>query len=119
MTACKEKEVAWAIFSDLYGIWYPSVRHEWYEKDHDNVTEEEFQKLVSDFDKKLGGYEEIWFYYNPGRFHSLYQRLLAEIIVRRIYRARYSMHRFGGRRKEEDSSILCTRHQWPGPLFRD
>jgi hypothetical protein len=78
MTACKEKEVAWAIFSDLYGVWFPNVKHEWYEKTPDHVNKEEFQQLVSDFDKKLANYDEIWFYYNPGRFHPLYDRLLAE-----------------------------------------
>jgi len=82
MRVCKEKEVAWGIFSDLYGIRFPTVKHEWYEKSPDHVTEEEFQKLVSDFDRKLGDYEEIWFYHNPSRFHSLYHRLLAESKLR-------------------------------------
>lgn len=27
---------------------------------------------------KLCGYEQILFYYNPGRFHQLYRRLLEE-----------------------------------------
>src|SRR5215469_18271872 len=38
MRRCKDKRVAWAIFSDKYGVWFPEVRHEWYEKDPDTVT---------------------------------------------------------------------------------
>lgn len=78
MSKCKEKKVEWAIFSDLYGVWFPNVEREWYEKDPDEVTEEEFRKLLEDFDEKLATYDEIWFYHNPGRFHPLYQRLLRE-----------------------------------------
>lgn len=78
MSKCKEKKVNWAIFSDLYGIWFPDIEHEWYEKDPDTVTEQEFRKLVNDFDQKLQNYDEIWFYYNPGRFHPLYKRLLQD-----------------------------------------
>jgi hypothetical protein len=78
MKTCGEKKVNWAIFSDLYGIWFPDVRHEWYEKDPSRVTEEEFKELVMDFDQKLEKYEEIWFYYSPTWFHSLYRRLLDE-----------------------------------------
>jgi len=36
------------------------------------------KKLVGDFDSKLAGYTEICFYYNPGRFHALYRRLLEQ-----------------------------------------
>ncbi len=59
-------------------VWFPDIEHEWYEKDPGTVTEKEFKDLVNDFDKKLKGYKEIWFYYNPGRFHPLYKRLLKE-----------------------------------------
>jgi len=78
MSKCKEKKVNWAIFSDLYGVWLPNIKYEWYEKDPDTVTEQEFRNLVNDFDQKLKDYDEIWFYYNPGRFHPLYKRLLQE-----------------------------------------
>ena len=50
---CKEKQVKWAIFSDLYGVWFPNVKHKWYEKDPDTVKEHEFKKLLEDFEKKL------------------------------------------------------------------
>ena len=78
MSKCKEKKVNWAIFSDLYGVWFPTIEHEWYEKNPDTVTNQGFRNLVNDFDQKLQNYEEIWFYYNPGRFHPLYERLLQE-----------------------------------------
>ncbi len=78
MRKCSEKNVNWAIFSDLYGVWFPNVRREWYEKSPDTVTEQEFRVLINDFDDRLKQYDEIWFYHNPGRFHPLYKRLLQE-----------------------------------------
>lgn len=69
MNKCKETHVNWAIFSDLYGVWFPDIEHKWYEKDPNTVTEKEFYQLLDDFNRKLQRYEEIWFYYNPGRFH--------------------------------------------------
>jgi len=78
MKKCKDQGVTWAIFSDLYGVYFPSDRHSWYEMPPDKVNEEEFKRLVWDFDKKLKGYHEIWFYHHPARFHRLYRRLLKE-----------------------------------------
>jgi len=82
MNKCKEKEVRWAVFSSKYGVWFPHEKHEWYEKDPDTVTEQEFKNLVRDFEEKLGNYDEIYLYHNPGRFHPLYRRLLKEIEVK-------------------------------------
>jgi hypothetical protein len=82
---CKDKQVKWAIFSDLYGVWFPDVRHQWYEKNPDKVTEEEFNHLLWDFEEKLTGYEEIWFYHNPGRFHKLYKRLVVTTKLTNIH----------------------------------
>lgn len=76
MRECKAKSVRWAIFSDLYGIWFPEDKHFWYEKKPDSVSECEFRALVADFDKKLNDYQEIFFYRNPGRFHRLYKRVI-------------------------------------------
>ena len=81
MSKCKERGVQWAILSDRYGIWFPEKKNEWYEKDPNTVTEREFRELVSDFEQKLGNYDEVYFYHNPGRFHSLYRRLLREAKV--------------------------------------
>ena len=76
MAKCNQRAVRWAIFSDLYGVWFPEVRHAWYEKDPDTVSGIEFWALLRDFDEKLTSYSEIYFYYNPGRFHPLYGCLL-------------------------------------------
>lgn len=81
MTTCKKRGVKWAIFSDHYGVWFVHEQHEWYGNDvgdPNKVTEQKFNSLVDDFDQKLQNYDEIWFYYNPGRFHPLYKRLLQE-----------------------------------------
>jgi len=82
MKRCKDKKVQWAIFSDKYGVWFPHVMHEWYEKSPDTVSEYEFKILVRDFEEKLGKYDEINFYHNPGRFHRLYRRLLEDVKVK-------------------------------------
>ena len=79
---CKRMGVAWAIFSDLYGIWFPDEKHQWYNKHPDRVSEEEFSYLVRDFEEKLSNYDEIYFYHNPGRFHPLYRRLLNEVGIK-------------------------------------
>ena len=76
MNRCMSEGVQWAIFSDLYGVWFPDVEHEWYEKDPDCITDFEFDVLLRDFETKLRGYDEVWFYHNPGRFNPLYKRLI-------------------------------------------
>lgn len=76
MRRCKEQNVSWAIFSDLYGIWFPSVRHKWYEKSPDTVTQTEFARLLKTFDQRLRPYKQIVFYSHPARFHRLYKELL-------------------------------------------
>jgi hypothetical protein len=73
---CKNKKVSWAIFSDKYGVWFPDSLHEWYEKNPNKVTKAELDQLVSEFNKSLDQFDEICFYYNPGRFHRLYKKLL-------------------------------------------
>jgi hypothetical protein len=78
MRKCIEEKVHWAIFSDLYGIWYPDIEHGWYEKDPDTITDQEFANLVSDFNQKLQHYDEVWFFYDPDRFHPIYEKLLQQ-----------------------------------------
>jgi len=75
---CKNKKVHWAIFSDKYGVWFPYENREWYEKAPGTVSEREFKVLVKNFEEKLQGYDEIYFYYNPRRFHPLYKKILKE-----------------------------------------
>ncbi len=76
---CKEKGVEWAIFSDKYGIVFPDDEIAWYDKHPSKVKQEEFKFLVNNFIERLSGYDEIWFYYNPGRFHEVYRRLIEEV----------------------------------------
>ncbi|MGC8657118.1 MAG: hypothetical protein ACP5UL_05180 [Thermoplasmata archaeon] len=76
MKTCKEKNVEWAVFSDKYGVIFPQQKIEWYNKHPDSVTENEFKELLDNFNKNLKDYDEVWFYYNPGRFHNLYYRLI-------------------------------------------
>lgn len=79
MQTCRQKAVKWAIFSDLYGVWFSEERHAWYEKSPDSVTESEFKALLANFDGRLAAYDEICFYRpSPIYFHSLYRRLLQE-----------------------------------------
>lgn len=82
MRTCKQRSVNWAVLSDKYGVCFPDVRHEWYEKHPNTVTEDEYRELLKDFDLKLRDYHEIYFYHNPGRFHALYQRILTETRLR-------------------------------------
>ena len=82
MNSCKSKKVNWAIFSDKYGVWLYPIRHTWYEKNPDKITNEEFNNLLKEFDKSLKSYEEIFFYYNPGRFHRLYRRIISKSKLR-------------------------------------
>jgi hypothetical protein len=82
MTRCKREGVEWAIFSDLYGVWFPYEKNGWYEKHPSRVSDAEFRVLLSDSDAKLSRYDEIWFYYHPARLHRLYRRLLEESALR-------------------------------------
>lgn len=77
---CKDNKVDWAIFSDKYGVVVPWAKIEWYDKHPDKVmaNEKEFQLLLENFIQRLSDYDEVWFYYNPGRFHQLYRKLLDE-----------------------------------------
>ena len=82
MKQCKQQRVQWAIFSDLYGVWFPDRKHRWYEKAPDSVSEAEFSDLVKDFESRLAKYTEIRFYYHPARFHRLYRRLIRQTRLR-------------------------------------
>ena len=73
-----DENVRWAIFSDLYGVWFPDVTHHWYEKDPETVSNEEYCVLLADFDRQLAAYTDIVFYHNPSRFHPLYARILRD-----------------------------------------
>ncbi|MHC5053103.1 MAG: hypothetical protein ACYTKD_00120 [Planctomycetota bacterium] len=80
--ACRYAGVAWAVLSDMYGVWFPGERREWYEKAPEDVTEPELRALVEDFDATLAGFDRILFYYEPGRLHPLYRRIVEATALR-------------------------------------
>lgn len=83
MQTCKQKGVRWAIFSDLYGVWFSEEKHAWYEKSPYDVSEMEFKVLLDSFNSRLSEFDEICFYRpSPVYFHSLYRRLLQETRLR-------------------------------------
>lgn len=73
---CKIKNQNWAILSDRYGIWFPHEKHAWYDIHPRSINGKQLDKLVLNFNKNLSLYDEIWYYYNPAKFHILYRKLL-------------------------------------------
>lgn len=82
--------VTWAIFSDNYRIWRSSDKHEWYEKDPDKVTNDEFAELLKNFDKSLENFDEIFFYRNRGRFHNLYKKIASQKQIKKEDKINFS-----------------------------
>ena len=80
MKRCIEMNVDWAIFSDKHGFVFPDDRIQWYEKHPDTVTETEKTLLFARASDVLRLYDIAYFYYNPGRFHPLYEEFLEEMI---------------------------------------
>ncbi|PWB53898.1 MAG: hypothetical protein C3F13_08310 [Anaerolineales bacterium] len=78
VSRCKQCHANWAIFSDKYGIVLPSDVIPWYDMSPSAVTENEYQVLLKNFGEKLIGYDEIWFYHLPTRFHRLYKKLVQD-----------------------------------------
>jgi hypothetical protein len=76
MKACKSLGVNWAILSDNYGVFFPYEKHLYYEKPPTTVTPEEEQAIVMQFNERLAGYKEIWFYIRPATFHPFYEHVL-------------------------------------------
>jgi hypothetical protein len=76
VSACKSVGAAWAILSDHYGVFSPDETHPYYEKPPAAVTPEEEAILINQLNKRLEGFDEIWFYVRPAAFHPLYERIL-------------------------------------------
>ncbi len=74
---CKQRKVDWAIFSDLYGLWFPNKKHEWYEMPPDFVTADDLILLLKDFLKRTKRYDIIYFYH-PAKWplHPVYQKVI-------------------------------------------
>jgi hypothetical protein len=88
MEKCKELDVRWAIFSDLYGVWFSEEKHEWYEKDPNEIVKgqeikdpEKFKELLNESEKRLKSFDIVCFYGNHKSryFHPLYRRLIDEL----------------------------------------
>lgn len=76
MKRCIEKKVRWAILSDNYGIFFSYEKHGWYAKPPDTVSPEEEQKILRDFDEKLGSFDTIYFFIRPDSYHPFYDHIL-------------------------------------------
>ncbi len=75
---CRLVKAEWAIFSDEFGVVFPDMKIPWYNTPPGNVSEEKYQLLLKNFVADLSRYDVVWFYYNPGRFHPLYHRLVQD-----------------------------------------
>ena len=76
MDVCKSYPVDWAILSDKYGVFFPNEKHEYYEKPPASVTIEEEAVIITQFNERLAGYNEIWFNVRAETFHPFYERVL-------------------------------------------
>jgi len=76
MNACKSRGADWAILSDNYGVFFPNEKHAYYEKPPASITPEEEAVIIAQFNERLAGYDEIWFYVRPATFHPFYERVL-------------------------------------------
>lgn len=73
---CRNRGLAWAIFSDKYGVVFPDEQIAWYSKPPAEVTEEEFETLLQSFNTRLAGYDEIFFLHRQGETHPLFERVV-------------------------------------------
>jgi hypothetical protein len=76
---CEKAAVEWAIFSDKHGFVFPNDKISWYEKHPSTVTKNqaELHQLLDNAYHQLKNHELGFFYYNPGRFHHLYELLIS------------------------------------------
>ena len=74
---CKLRNVKWAIFSDQFGVVFPTDKIPWYDKSPDSVTEEDREALFRDTLNKIKGYQ-VWFY-RLFHFHHFYRDLLDDL----------------------------------------
>lgn len=81
MQKCQEKNVNWAVLSDLYGVYLSNECHAWYEKHPDTVTPQQEEIVIEDFNNKLDSYDEIYFFVRPESFHPFYERILKKTVL--------------------------------------
>ena len=76
---CKLYNLAWAVFSDYYGLVFENEKIKWYDKSPDYVTSEEYQRLLDITLIKLTDYDEVVFYYKLDTYHVLYRNLVNDL----------------------------------------
>ena len=81
MERCQEKNVSWAVLSDLYGVYLSSECRVWYEKHPATVTPQEEEIVIEDFNNKLDSYDEIYFFVRLESFHHFYERILKKTVL--------------------------------------
>ena len=79
MRRCIKTGVEWAIFSDKHAFVFPDDRIPWYEKHPNTLTYIEKKRLFDDAFEFLKDYNLAYFYYNPGRLHPFYRKLINEM----------------------------------------
>jgi hypothetical protein len=78
---CKKMKVNWGILSDKYGIVFPNKRIKWYELSPSFLLKHkaESRKLIEKLQQQLKGFDKIFFYHNPGRFHPFYRYVIKKL----------------------------------------
>ena len=76
---CKLYNLAWAVFSDYYGLVFENEKIKWYDKSPDYVTSEEYQRLLDITLIKLTDYDEVVFYYKLDTYHIIYRNLVNDL----------------------------------------
>ena len=86
MVCCQSAGVDWAIFSDQYDVWFPYVKHKWYEKHPNEVSDQEFKNLVENSARKLKKFSVVYFYGNHKShyFHPFYKKIIDALRKRGI-----------------------------------
>jgi hypothetical protein len=75
---CIDEGVEWAIFSYKFGVVFSQEKIDWYQKEPDQVDDEEYEWVLGNFIYRLLGYDQVWFYHNPRNLHPLYKRFVKE-----------------------------------------
>ncbi|MEM5815924.1 MAG: hypothetical protein QXL14_02640 [Candidatus Aenigmatarchaeota archaeon] len=83
---CKESNVEWGILSDKYGIVFPNQKIEWYDLSPSHLLKNQTKskELVEKITQQLQGFDKVYFYHNPGRFHKFYRYLINELKNRNV-----------------------------------
>ncbi|MFH8039246.1 MAG: hypothetical protein QXJ14_04540 [Candidatus Aenigmatarchaeota archaeon] len=83
---CKNLNLEWGILSDKYGIIFPHQKIGWYDLSPSYLlkNKNEAEKLIEKIANQLKEYDRVYFYHNPGRFHSFYKYLIKKLREKNI-----------------------------------